>query len=245
MTKVLLTILDALYLTYLVIISIVYVLLTPFFILLYLVFKNGKIDDAFRVYNWSYGNLLVKLSWPFIRYEIHGAENIPQDQSMVIVLNHRSSFDIFFSSLVPVSNQLVIVRDWVYRIRLVKWAMKLARYINIDHTSMEAFHKAGKEFSSRKVSFQFYPEGHRSRSGILLRFRTGAFFMASDNDLPVLPVVMTGTENFGSYDFPYLHPAKIDLHILPPVYPDKFEKDLRAQKMRRHVESTYREFLGE
>ena len=123
--------------------------------------------------------------------------------------------------------------------------MKLANYMNIDHTSMQTFRQTGNEFRGRDVSFQFYPEGHRSRNGKLLRFRTGAFFMASENDLPVLPVVMTGTEQFGSYKFPWLHPAKIVVNILPPVYPAAFDKNLRAQKMRRGVEKIYREFLGE
>jgi 1-acyl-sn-glycerol-3-phosphate acyltransferase len=239
------TILNIVYLTWLTFVSILFELALPFFLLIFFLLRQGKLDDAFRIHNWAYGNYLVKLSWPYIRYSIKGRENIPADTSFVIVINHRSSFDIFFSSLVPIANQLVIVRDWVYRIKLVRWAMKLAKYMNIDHTSLEYFRRTGKEFKGRNVSFQFYPEGHRSRSGKLLRFRTGAFFMASENDLPVLPVIMTGAEKFGSYEFPWLHPAKIVVNILPPVYPENFDKNLRAQKMRRSVEKIYRDFLGE
>ncbi len=239
------TIRNFVYLTWLGIISILYYLALPVFLVVFLLSGKGRIDDAFRIHNWAYGNYLVKLSWPFIRYTIRGRENIPADKSCVIVLNHRSSFDIFFSSLVPVANQLVIVRDWVYRIKIVGWAMRLAKYVNIDHTTLEGFRDTGREFRNRKVSFQFYPEGHRSRSGRLLRFRTGAFFMATENKLPVLPVVMTGTEKFGSYDFPWLHPTKIIINILQPVYPNGFNENLQAQKMRRHVEKIYREFLGE
>lgn len=244
MFKILHTILNFVYLTWLGLISILYYLLLPLYLIVFFLLRKGKIDDAFRIHNWAYGNYLVKLSWPYIRYTIKGRENIIPKTSYVIVLNHRSSFDIFFSSLVPIANQLVIVRDWVYRIKLVGWAMKLARYLNIDHTSIEIFRRTGKEFSNGKVSFQFYPEGHRSREGKLLRFRTGAFFMAAENNLPVLPVVMTGTERFGSYEFPWLHPAKLKIEILPPVYPKDFAEELRPQKMRRHVEQIYREFLG-
>lgn len=245
MFKILHTILNFVYLTWLGLISILYYLMLPVYLVIFLLLGKGKLDDAFRIHNWAYGNYLVKLSWPYIRYTIRGKENIVPNTSFVIIFNHRSSFDIFFSSLVPVANQLVIVRDWVYRIKLVGWAMKLAGYLNIDHTSMELFRNAGKEYSNGKVSFQFYPEGHRSRDGKLLRFRTGAFFMAAENNLPVLPIVMTGTENFGSYRFPWLHPAKLTIEVLPPVYPTQFEKTLRAQKMRRYMENMYREFLGE
>ncbi len=239
------TILNFIYLTYLGFITLLYELALPFFLLFFLLFRKGKLDDAFRIHNWAYGNYLVKMSWPYIRYEIKGKEHIDKKASYVIILNHRSSFDIFFSSLVPIPNQLVIVRDWVYRIKLVRWAMKLANYMNIDQTSMSAFHQTGQKYAGRNVSFQFYPEGHRSRTGKLLRFRTGAFFMATQNNLPVLPVIMTGTEHFGSYTFPWLYPTKITLHILPPVLPEEFEEPFKAQKMRRHLEKTYREFLGE
>jgi len=245
MFKILHTILNFVYLTWLGLLSILYYLALPVYLAVFLLLRKGKIDDAFRVHNWAYGNYLVKLSWPYIRYTIKGRENIVPNTSFVIILNHRSSFDIFFSSLVPIANQLVIVRDWVYRIKLVRWAMKLARYLNIDHTSMEEFRQTGKEFSDGKVSFQFYPEGHRSREGKLLRFRTGAFFMAVENNLPILPIVMIGTENFGSYQFPWLHPAKLVVEILPPVYPAQFIEPLRAQKMRRHLENIYREHLSE
>ena len=230
------TILNFIYLTYLGIITLFYELALPFFLLFFLLFRKGNLDDAFRIHNWAYGNYLVKMSWPYIRYQIKGRQNIQKGTGYVIILNHRSSFDIFFSSLVPIANQLVIVRDWVYRIKLVRWAMKLANYINIDHTTMESFHRTGQKFAGRNVSFQFYPEGHRSRTGKLLRFRTGAFFMATQNDLPVLPVIMTGTQNFGSYTFPWLHPAKVILHILPPVYPNQFEEPFKAQKMRRYLD---------
>ena len=245
MERIFRTLLNFVYLTYLTVITLVYELVMPFFVLGFLLLRKGKLDDAFRIHNWAYGNYLVKMSWPYIRFRIEGREHIDAGQSYVIILNHRSSFDIFFSSLVPIPNQLVIVRDWVYRIKLVRWAMKLADYMNIDQTSMAAFHQTGMRYAGRKVSFQFYPEGHRSRTGKLLRFRTGAFFMSTQNNLPVLPVIMEGTETFGSYTFPWLHPAKIKLTILPPIFPDRFEEPFKAQKMRRHLEQMYREFLGE
>ena len=68
--------------------------------------------------------------------------------------------------------------------------MRLAKYPNIDQTSPEELLKIGRSLLDRNVSFQFYPEGHRSKDGKLRRFRNGAFFMASENKLPVLPVIM-------------------------------------------------------
>jgi 1-acyl-sn-glycerol-3-phosphate acyltransferase len=245
MRKFLLTILNIFYVSYLIIISIIYELSMPFYFLYFKIRNKGKVDDFFRYHNWMYGHFLVRGSWPYIRSRVVGAENIPKDGPSVIVLNHRSFLDIFFSALVPVPNQMVIVRNWVFNLKLFGWSMRLAKYPNIDQTSPEELLKIGRSLLDRNVSFQFYPEGHRSKDGKLRRFRNGAFFMASENKLPVLPVIMIGTNDFGSYHFPFFKPARIYVEILKPVYPDEFEEEQRPLKMRRHVEKIYRDYLGE
>lgn len=243
MKKTALALFNILYLAYLIVISLLYEAVffgvyLPFFLAL----KKGRLDDAFRIHNWAYGQFTVRASWPYIRASVRGAENIPARGPYVIVLNHRSSLDIFFSSLVPVPNQLVIVRSWVFRLKIFGWAMRLAHYLNIDKTCVDEFRQVGREYSARQVSFQFYPEGHRSRDGRLLRFRTGAFYIAAENNLPVVPVFMIGTNDFARFSFPYLHPAKVQITILPAVFPKAFDEDLRALKMRRYVEKIFREY---
>jgi 1-acyl-sn-glycerol-3-phosphate acyltransferase len=245
MQKILLTPVNTIYILYLAILSILFELSMPFYYLYFKLRKKGHRDDFFRIHNWMYGRMLVRWSWPYIRSQVKGAENIPEKGPYVIVLNHRSFLDIFFSALVPVPNQLVVVRNWVFHLVLFGWAMRLARYPNIDQTPLNKLREISKEFSDRDVSFQFYPEGHRSRDGKLRRFRTGAFMIAADNNLPVIPVCMIGTNDFGSYHFPYFRPAKITLEILKPVWPGDFPEELRALKLRKYVEKMFREYFGE
>jgi 1-acyl-sn-glycerol-3-phosphate acyltransferase len=207
--------------------------------------KKGRVDDFFRIHNWMYGRFLVKGSWPYIRHKVIGEENVPKEGPYIIVLNHRSFLDIFFSALSPVPNQMVIVRNWVFKLILFGWSMRLAKYPNIDETPLHKLREIGRQLAERNVSFQFYPEGHRSRDGKLRRFRTGAFMIAADNNLPIVPIVMIGTNDFGSYKFPYFKPAKITMDILEPVWPQEFDKEQRALKLRKHVEKLYREYFGE
>ena len=110
MRKFLLTILNIIYVAYLAIISIIFEIAVPFWFLIFKLRRSGQMDDFFRIHNWKYGRLLVKGSWPYIRRHVIGAEKIP-DVSFVVVLNHRSFLDIFFSSLVPIPNQMVVEFD--------------------------------------------------------------------------------------------------------------------------------------
>lgn len=245
MVKFALSILNIFYISYLILISIVFELFIPVTLLIFKLMKRGRLDDYFRMHNWLYGRYVVRASWPYLRVSVEGKKNIPPKGPYVIVLNHRSYLDIFFSALVPVANQLVIVRSWVFRLKIFGWAMRLANYPNIDKTSIDKLRRIGRHYAARDVSFQFYPEGHRSRDGKLLKFRTGAFFVAAENNLPIIPVCMTGTNVFASYEFPFLHPAKAKINILPPVYPEAFKGELQALRLRKHVENIFREYLKE
>ncbi len=235
--------LNIFYIPYLVLLSIVYEAFFPLFLAFFLLFRKGRFDDAFRVHNWIYGNVLVRMSWPFIRIHLTKAEALPRRKPCVFILNHRTYADIFFSAMIPEPNQLVTARSWVFDLKLFGWAMRLAKYNKIEEMSARDLLAVGRKYAPRGVSFQFYPEGHRSRDGKLQRFRTGPFLLAVENNLPVVPVCMQGIEKFVHSRFPFFHPVKVDIHIMPAVYPEQFQHPQRALKLRKHVKQMYSEFL--
>ena len=112
-------------------------------------------------------------------------------------------FDVFFSTIVPIPNQMILIRNWVFKLFPFGFFMKMAKYINIDKTSFKNIKTNAKKYFERHISFQIYPEGHRSENGKLRRFRNGAFILASHYNLPILPVCMVNTEKFISSSFPF------------------------------------------
>jgi len=246
MSKLILAALNTVLILYLSVAAILYLLHLPFFILYFLATGSGQLDDAFRVHNRRFGIYLVRVAWPYIRVEMNRSEHLKKGVAYIVVTNHRTYADVFFSALIPVVNQVATVRSWPFKLKLFGWSMRLANYIDIERTSLERLSDLGGEYKQRQVSVLFYPEGHRSRDGRLQRFRKGAFKLAVERDMPVLPICMTGTEEFASKRFPYLHPTRVKLHIMAPIQPAAVaDAPDRITALRDLVESRFRSYLGE
>lgn len=240
-------VLNVVYLSYIVLATgFYYLFIFPLVILTLMVFQDRRLDNAMRCSNRLFGSLLVRISWPLIRIKCEGKENITSNLPCVVIVNHRSTADIFLSAFFTPGNTVVFVRSWPFKLWLIGWFMRRAGYIDVEKMNPNTFFKEeGRELFNRGVSFLFFPEGHRSRDGRLQPFRSGAFMTAVEFNLPVVPVCMTGTEKFLPMNDHLIRPAGINIDILPAVHPSSFPEEKRALKLKKHVESLVREHLHE
>ncbi len=134
---------------------------------------------------------------PFWKIKINGIEKIRSDETYVMVSNHQSLIDI-----------LVVFRffthfKWVskienFRVPMVGWNMILNRYIKLTRGSTRSNIKMIKDCQAtlkQNNSIMVFPEGTRSRDGMLRAFKPGAFEMAIRSKRPVLPIVLNGSAN--------------------------------------------------
>ena len=247
MSRIAVYVLNGLYLSYIALATVFYYLFAfPLIILTFMVFQNRRLDNAMRCSNQLYGSLLVRISWPLIRIKCEGRENISDNLPCVLIVNHRSTADIFLSAFFTPGNTVVFVRSWPFKLWFIGWFMRRAGYIDVEKMSPNSFFKEeGRELSERGVTFLFFPEGHRSRDGRLQSFRTGAFMTAVEFNIPIVPVCMTGTEKFLPMNDHVIRPARIKIDILPAVHPSSFPEERRAVKLKKYVESLVRERLNE
>lgn len=110
--------------------------------------------------------------------------------------NHLSSVDIWaLLAVVPVRVRM-IAKKQLGRIPLFGWAMRAGRFIFIDRTNAVAARRSIEE-AKRRIrggqSVLIFPEGTRSRDGILLPFKKGGFHLAIEAGVPVIPVALVGT----------------------------------------------------
>ncbi len=151
---------------------------------------------------------------------VMGRENIDRNQSYVIVSNHQSQYDILM-----IYGWLGVDFKWVMKQELRKVpalgiACERLGHIFIDRSdpvSAVASLKAAKEKITNGTSMMFFPEGTRSKDGTLGTFKKGAFKMAIDLGLPVLPVTITGTSNILPAGTLNLFPGKAKMIIHKPI----------------------------
>ena len=158
-----------------------------------------------------------------VRVDVHGREHLQPGQSYVIVANHLSQFDIFV-----LYGYLGVDFRWVMKHELRKMPVigicceKLG-HIFINRSDTQAAIASLQQARARLAngaSVLFFPEGTRSRTGQLKPFKKGAFKMAQDLQLPVLPVTLTGTFEILPPGTARLRPgqhAQITLH--PAIVP--------------------------
>jgi 1-acyl-sn-glycerol-3-phosphate acyltransferase len=195
------------------------VLVTAFFATLALVlslFTSSREASRLAGVRWA-----RVMAWVTpMRVEVEGRENIDSRQSYVLVSNHQSQYDIFM-----LYGWLGVDFKWVMKQELRKVlgigvACERLGHIFIDrsnHAAAIATLQAARTKIVDGTSVIFFPEGTRSRDGQLLPFKRGAFRMAVDLGLPILPLTVTGTRDVLPANTSDLMPGSARLIIHEPI----------------------------
>ena len=114
----------------------------------------------------------------------------------IFMVNHQSALDIYaLLRVLPVSSKWIAKRQ-LFSIPLFGWAMKRAGYISLDRDNPREALKAIND-AARKIregtNILVFPEGTRSKDGVLLPFKKGAFSLVVRAGTPVLPMGIKGT----------------------------------------------------
>jgi len=156
------------------------------------------------------------------RVSVLGAGNIPsRERPYLVVMNHQSNMDIpVLVHSLPLQIRF-IGKIELKRIPLFGSALLKAGHFLIDRgdhlKAMEGMREAGAALKLKGVSVVFAPEGTRSRDGRLLPFKKGAFVMAIETGIPILPVTIDGTRRSLPKGSLWARKADIKVTIHKPV----------------------------
>lgn len=157
---------------------------------------------------------------PFIRRTIDGVENIDPKKAYVMVMNHNSGFDIFAAYKIPLNFRWVSKRE-VFRVPFMGPLLTIHGDIPIERgnatKAMAKVLRLGKLWISRGATIAIFPEGTRSKTGEINRFKAGAFTLAKEAGVEILPVVMTGTNEYFRKGWLVNWHNRVAIRVLKPV----------------------------
>jgi len=186
--------------------------------------RNRKVTHMFLVYE----SLILSYLIPIWKIRIEGRAKAIKGITYVIISNHQSILDILLL------NCLRYNYKWVSKIENVKvpvigWYLKMADYIIVDRGNEESkTEMLERSYNCLKkgISIMIFPEGTRSLNNQIGFFKRGAFQLALDADVAILPVLIDGTGGIlPKHGYHFGSGFQIRIKVLDPVMPSSFESD--------------------
>lgn len=153
--------------------------------------RDGAIQHRFARL-WS-RSILRTIGAPI---HVEGLEKIDTSRPNVYVVNHLSALDIpMVYAQLPFQFRILAKRE-LFRYPFMGWHLSRSGQIPVDTTnvrmSLRGLHR-GVEALKKNMPIVVFPEGGRSKSGHLLEFMGGAFFLAIKAQVDVVPMALAGT----------------------------------------------------
>jgi 1-acyl-sn-glycerol-3-phosphate acyltransferase len=158
-----------------------------------------------------------------IRYTVTGREHLQRNRAAVYAVNHTSNVEppILFDTLSDLFPRLrVLYKAELRKLPVLTWAFDLAGFVPLERgnrdQSLPAIERAAEALRDGN-SFLIFPEGTRSRDGMLLPFKKGGFIMALKAQAPVVPIAIDGARAAMRKGSPWIQPVVVRVAIGPPT----------------------------
>ena len=161
-----------------------------------------------------------------IRIDPSGYENIPPGRACIFMANHVSNLDPpLFMPTIP-GRSAVFLKKSLMKIPVVGMAMRMADFVPVERRgnredARESIEAASKVLESG-VHLTAFPEGTRSRTGKMLPFKKGPFYLAQQTGAPIIPVSIFGTETMMRKGSLKIYPGVAHIHLHPAIYAADF-----------------------
>ena len=195
-------------------------LLTCLFTIVGCTIGNGHFWGYYPAHIWGRVMLWLLL----IPVKVEGREQLEHRQSYVFVANHQGAFDIFLIYGHLNRNFKWMMKYQLRRIPIIGYTCEKAHHIYVDKRGpkkIKATYDTARETLKDGVSVTLFPEGSRTFTGHMGLFRKGAFALADELQLPVVPMTINGSFNImpRQRDLHFVNWHRLTLTIHAPIYP--------------------------
>ncbi len=205
--------------------------------------KKAKAVSSLAIVNWAF-RVIIFISGT--KLTVIGEENVPKEEAVLYVLNHRGYFDILLTyTRVPRPTGYVAKKEMLKYLTLTKWMKNL--YCEFMDRSdlrkgMESINNCAEKIK-KGISIAIFPEGTRNKSDApLLDFHKGSFKIAEKTGCKIVPVVLNNTSAVFEDQFPRLRKQHVVLEYLPAIDVSSMEREEKKQlcdMVRSQMEEAY------
>jgi 1-acyl-sn-glycerol-3-phosphate acyltransferase len=182
----------------------------------------------------SWAHSLVRLY--NVDVEIDGLEHVDPQRPVIYMPNHASMVDIvvLIHSL-PVDLRFIFKKSLLY-VPVLGQAIHFMGMVPIDRSNMhkatESLRNAGRQIRAGSHVLIF-PEGTRTRTGNLLPFKKGGFYLAIQEKIDIVPISINNSQSVGGVNSILIRTGCVKVRIHPPVRTSEFNLETRHALIRR------------
>lgn len=176
-----------------------------------------------------------------VRLTVIGEENIPKDEAVLFIGNHRSFFDIVLTYARCRRLTGFVAKKELAKVPLLSRWMKFLYCLFLDRKDIKAGLKTiltAIEQVKNGISIMIFPEGTRGTGKDeldMLPFHEGSFKIATKTGCPIIPVALVGTSAIFEDHFPQIKPVDVVIEYGKPIYPKELTRE-EQKFIGRHVQ---------
>lgn len=205
--------------------------------------KRAKAVSSLAIVNWAFRGVIF---FSGTKVHVTGEENVPKDEPVLYILNHRSYFDIILTYVrVPRPTGYVAKKEMLKYLTLTKWMKNL--YCEFMDRSdlrkgMESINHCA-ELIKEGISVAIFPEGTRNKTEEpLLEFHKGSFKIAEKTGCKIVPVVLNNTEQIFEAHLPMIRKQHVTIEYLPAIDVAALDRDAKkalCNTVRDQIQEVY------
>jgi len=193
------------------------------------------------VYPWALFGANAWLRLSGVRVRVRGLEHLDPKQTYVFVSNHRSYLDTATVFVYTGRRIGLLAKKELLKVPILGVGMGFVNVMAIDRSNRERAIKTTEAAAKRiqsGVSFAVFVEGTRAKPGGLLPFKKGAFYMARQAGVPVVPIAIKNSDWLMGKGTGEARGGTIEMIVMPPVSTSDIETDADMDALIQRVRSS-------
>lgn len=205
--------------------------------------KQAADISQLRMVQWAF-RVILFLSGT--KLTIIGEENVPKDEAVLYIGNHKSFFDIVITYARCPRLTGYVAKDSMLKVPLLSLWMKRLHCLFINREDVKEALKtilAGIDNIKNGISMCIFPEGTRNKTeNLMLPFKEGSFKMAEKTGCAIVPMAISNSAEILENHFPRIKSTHVIVEYGKPVYPKELDKETR-KKIGAHCQGIIEEML--